>query len=1046
MTVITGPAAPAQQRLWLLDQLYPDNWSYHIESSLDLTGTLEVPVLRRAVGDLAARHEALRTTFAEEGGELVLRVADRVVPRFEQADLSGEPDPRRAALERSAAVRREPMDLTAGPLFRVLLCRTGPAEHTLTLFIHHILADGWSLGVLWEDLGRLYSRRLGPGPAPEPAGLPYREHAALQTARQRTPEARAELDRWLERLRGVEPDNSLRADLARPPVPSFRGRTLELELPAELAGALREAARSTGNSLFMLLAAGFAADLAHYDRRTEVVVATQSSGRADPRVARTVGFFVDTLPLRFELEGDPTLAQVVEQAKEGTLAAYAAEYVTYDRLAQELSPSGDRSRNPLAQVAFQLMNVPIPPVVFGDLAVRRRWDTTSAAKFDLNVMLVPDGEGLLGLVTYAVDLFEEETVREIWRTYLHVLGLLVRDPQARLWQLPLLDGARQAEVAARSVGPALPADGAPDLLAALERWSRQDGGRTAVTAAGRRIGYAELWSGSGAVAAALREAGAEPGEVVAVACAARADTVLAVVGAWRAGAGVLVLEPGPLSPRAEGLLDELKVTTGVLGPGEPPRVPGLRWVATGGAAEVPPRWAAGPDATAYVVSTSGSTGRPRTVAASMGAFAGHVLRGAAGLDRDRVVVQVPPPSFDPGMRDVFTTLAAGAELVIPDGVEDNPVDAVASVLAEGRADTLLAAVPGVLEAVALQLERQGVRPALRTVRCCGEALPRSVAELVVRVLGCVPHNDYGPSEATMVSVSGHTDPDRVRTTTMPIGRPLPGVGAWVLGPAGQLLPPCFTGEIHLSGPHLTAGYLGDPEATAERFVHHPGIADGERLHRTGDLGRYAPDGRLHWLARADRQAKVRGMRIDLVEVETVLSGHPAVLDAVATPHGEGTRARLVAYAVAPGATGTELRDHLRARLPRGSVPSVVELVEAIPRSARGKVQWSLLPEPRPVRTGSAPLTEAFEAEVAEIWREVLGRAEVSAEDDFFDLLSAEDDFFELGGHSLAAMQLAARLTVPAGRPVTVQDVFDHPTLRELAAFARPLTDAPDTDD
>ncbi|MFD3471890.1 condensation domain-containing protein [Streptomyces sp. NPDC058682] len=1033
-TTRTGPAAPNQQRLWLTAQVFPDSWSYHIASSLEITGELPVPVLRRALRDLTARHDVLRTTFGELDGVLYMKVADQVQPRFETVDLRAEADPRQAAEDCALKVRQEPMDLAAGPLFRVLLCRTGLDIHVLTLYIHHILADGWTLGILWEELGLLFSRRLGQKTTPlETPHMSYLDYAAERRRHQSSPAAQKELSGWLERLDGVDSDNSLRTDRPRPAVPSFSGRTLELPLPTGTAAALTATARSTGRSLFMLLSAGFAAVLGHYDRRDEVVMAIQTSGRNDPRIAQTAGFFVNTLPLRFDLSGTPTLAHLVDQACEGTLAAFGTEHVTYEQLTQEVGTAGDRSMSPLAQVAFQLMNIPMPPVAFGKTRASRWWDTTSAAKFDLGLTMVPDERGeLTGLLTYAEDLFTEATVREIWYAYLCVLATLAKDAATPLWQVPLLDPARQEEIASGSIGSAPPCREADTVLDVLARHAREGVARPAISAGGRTTDHASLWARAAHVAYSLRKAGTSSGSTVAVTCRSRFDAIAAIVGAWRAGAAVLVTEETPLSSRTLGLLEWLGVSSALCGPeGDRPHLPGVTWVQVpGDEAAAPPlvpeEWALSPNDIAYVVSTSGTTAGPRAVPARLGALSHYVIGHAEELTRDQTVAQVPSLSFDPGMRDTFTALAAGAHLLIPEGVQTNPVDALAEALAAEDADTVLAVVPSILEAVCRQLDSRGcvVRP--RTLRCCGEALPRATAELALRVLGQVPHNDYGPSECTMVSVSGHADPAHVPGNLMPIGRPKPGVEARVLGRGGQLLPPSFTGEIHLGGAHLTDGYLDDPQATTDRFIPRPDGPCGSLMYRTGDLGHYDAEGLLHWSGRIDRETKVRGVRIDIWEVESALLTHPAVTDAVVAAHGSGPQRRLIAYAVVSEDTApSHLRDHLRDLLPRPAVPSVIELLPVIPRGPRGKVQYSLLPEPLAKVREHRPIEDPLQEAVAAIWRKVLATAEVAADDDFFDI----------GGHSLAAMQMAARVTRLAGFPVTIRDVFEHSTLAELAAFA-----------
>jgi amino acid adenylation domain-containing protein len=1032
-------AAPTQQRLWLLAQLHPDSWIYNLTSSVELTGELDPAALRQAARELYGRHEALRMTFRQVGSEVYQSVSSVVDPPFEVVDLSDRPDPREAADRAIDAVSETPMDLSEGPLFKVVLCRLGPDSHMLTLFVHHIVADAWSLGVMWEDLGLLYARHRGAEVTPEPVAMSYREYAQEEWRRSQTPEAREELARWLQRLEGVDTDNSLRTDRRRPAEPSFRGDTVHLRIPAELARPLQERARALRGTSFMVLLAGFAASLALYDRKREVVVATQVAGRADHRLARTVGFFINTLPLRFQLDGGATLQDLVRQARELALEAFTAEHVTFEQLVQEVSPLGDRSMNPLAQIAFQLLNVPFSELEFGDLQTRRWWDSARGAKFDLGVMLVPEADGgLRGLVTYATDLFDEETIRSLWQAYTCVLERLVAEPDAELRSLDLLGSDRRRAVEGRSRGPQARAAERDALLDRLAGHARDRGARVALSCSpGADLTYAELWSSAGGIAAGLAAAGVGANDVVAVGCASRPETICAILGAWRAGATPMVMEAAFTSPRLLEVALELGVRTGIASVGAEPPAAGIRWLPfdalSTGAGEPDER---SPPEHAYIVTTSGTTGRPRAVAAGMEAFGAFVTREAEKLGEDRVVLQVPPLGFDPGMRDAFTTLAAGAELVIGDQIDSNPIDAIADALEAGRVDSILAIVPSVLDGVLNELAARGGEARLRTLHCCGEALPRALAARAARALDCVPANDYGSSECTMVSTSACQDPGEGDSPIMPLGRPLPGVEAWVLGEGGQLLPPGFTGEIHIAGPHLTSGYLGDAETTAERFVPHPYGPPGARLHRTGDLGYFDAAGELHWVGRLDRQVKVRGVRVEVAEVEAALLEHAAVQDVAVVPVGEGVGIRLVAYAVVAGTCAPEdLRQHLRGSLPRASVPSSFQLVTAIPRSRRGKVQVDLLPAPAPPsRAERQPLSGEVQRTIAEVWDQVLSNAEGSFEVE----LGADDDFFELGGDSLAALQMVTRVSAALDCRLTIGDAFDHPTIADLAARVEEL--------
>jgi amino acid adenylation domain-containing protein len=1041
-----GRAAPAQQRMWLLAKLHPGSISYHVSSPLRLQGALDVAALRTATQRLCERHDALRTTFLEIDGDLYQRVDERPPSILEYADLSRTADAAAAAADFAETVMSRPMDLGRGPLFRISLCRLDQTTHILIMYVHHIVADAWSLGLLWEELGLLYSKEKGADITLEPAGLPFLDYAAEQWSRQQSQEAAEELRSWLHRLNGVDLDNSLRTDRPRPAVPTLRGKTLQLLIPEELVRRLRGAARALNGTPFTVLVGGFAATLAHYDRRRDVVIATQVAGRSDPRVARTAGFFVNTLPLRFDLSGDPTLSDAVQQGKDGVLAAFGTEYVTFDQLAAEFTPLGDRSMNPLAQVAFQLLNVPMPDVPFEGLTTRRWFEESTGAKFDLSVMLVPESDGgLTGRLTYATDLFEESTVTGLWTAYLTCLEALAEQPGQALWKVSLTTPEQRRAVEEWSTGPAAIPGTTRGLLETLAGHARDRAGQVAITAAQTTVTYADLWACSGGLAVTLRREGVRAGDVVVIACAARADTIRAIVGTWRAGATAMVVEAGPWPPRIGDAVRVARPTIGVCSPGAEHESYGLRWLdlrwpdlrgpdprrpvmGAGPAGEPDPEGAAVvPEDAAYVVSTSGTTGRPRLIAARFSAFSDFIVREAARLAADQVVIQVPPLTFDPGMRDTFLALAAGVELVIPDGIDANPVDAVVDVLAEGRGDSVLAIVPGLLDGVLRKISARGLDVRLRLLRCCGDALPRSVAQRAVDVVGCAPQNDYGPSECTMVTATGDQHPAAANSAIMPIGRPVTTAEAWVLGAAGQLLPPGFTGEIHIGGPHVADGYLDDPAGTLEKFVNGE---CGSRRHRTGDLGYHDAAGVLHWIGRMDRQVKIRGVRVDVVEVENALLCHELVADAAVVTTGEGRDQRLIAYVVtrAPIAL-TEIREHLRGRLPRASIPGLIEVVATIPRTDRGKIRKDLLPPP--AAGGTAPadgrrLADDLEELIAAVWCEILHVPQVAS----------DDDFFALGGHSLTALEMAAKVSDQVGLHDPV-DAFEYPTLRELADHLRP---------
>ena len=1052
MTIRVVPAAPAQQRMWLLAKLYPHSASYVIASPMELTGPLDVNALRAAARDLADRHELLRATFQEQGQSLSIRIEDAGQPAITLLDMTAQSDPRASAEAAARAIGERPMDLASGPLARLLLCQLAPKRHILTLFIHHIIADAWTVALLWEDLGLLYGAHIGEEVTLPPTGKPYSSYAREQVEAAASSRAREELTEWLRRLDCVSIDNSLRTDRQRTAMGSSEGNTLSLTLPADLVRRVQAAGRQRRCTPFMALLAGFAATMAHYDRRQDVLLATQFAGRSDPGVARTAGFFVNTLPIRFSFDDATTMSDALAQARRGTLAAYATEHVTYEQLVHELAPLGDRSMNPLAQVAFQLLNVPMPPVSFGRLVTHRWWDMTRDAKFDISVSLIPEPDGSLrGLVTYAVNLFDESTVSSLWDAYLRALEAFVSDPQGQLWAIDLTNAAQRRMLENICQGSPCPGNGRT-LLAEIERHATERSDSVALRTVRGETTYAELWARSGRNACTLREAGVPSGGVVAIAGDDREAAAGAILGAWRAGASVVVLDTTAGTARFEQVLSLLDVSAGLAPAGTAPSTTGVRWLP---AASGPPdrsgipcagipdsAWAVKADAPAYYLTTSGSTGHPRVVAASMTAFSDFLVREAATVSAEWTVIQAPPLSYDPGMRDVFLTLAAGACLHITQDAE-HPVEAIVRCLRTGQADAILAIVPSVLDAVITELEtscptgHDGSRavPALAAIRCCGEALPRRLAERAADLLGCVPHNDYGPSECTMVSCSGAEQPEAGNTPLMPIGVPVPGAQVWVLGRRMQLLPPRFTGEIVIGGGHVSEGYIGDPAATQRSFFSSP--STGARLHRTGDLGYVTPRGALQWLGRIDRQVKIRGVRVDVVEVEETLRLYGAVTDAAVVAVGDGPARSLVAYVTGlSDAQLTDLRDFLRPRLPRAGIPAAIQVLDVIPRTERGKLLSAMLPAVTPHQSHRKVRRPAAgtENDVATIFAGVLGTDEVGA----------DSDFFELGGHSLSAVTTVGRLNARTGCQLTIGDIFDHPVVHELADYIETRRQQADT--
>jgi len=1018
------PLSFAQERLWFLDRLAPGQAVYNVPVALRLRGRLDGDALRRALDRLLERHEALRTIFAQGSAGPVQIVLTPAPCALERIDLTAGEDPEAAALRKAADEIRRPFDLAAGPLCRALLLRLDDREHLLLLVVHHIVFDGWSTEVLLRELGLLYTGE----PLPPPP-VQYADFALWQRAWLEGGALAAQLDAWRERLAGAPTALDLPADRRRPAVQTFRGGAEPVTLPADLVRGLRAAGRHHGATLFMTVLAAWATLLHRSSGAPELLVGTPVANRRQTELDGLIGLFVNTLPLRIGLGGDPPFAELLGRVRETALAAYESQDVPFERLVEAVETERDLSRSPLFQVMFALADGAPPALRLPDATAEDVPLHNDTAKLDMVLSLNGRDEGLSGGIEFNADLFDAATARRLAGQLLRLLAGAAAGPEARLSELPLLSEPEIHQLRHEwNAAAPVPLKGA-DPLRSFAAWAVRDPGAVAAVCGGRTLSYAELDAQANRLARHLGRLGVREEVRVGICLERSLDLVVAVLGVLKAGGAYVPLDPDSPDERLCFMAQD------ALGFGEPAVLitrSGLagRFAAAGLDAlhivsldagewlrESPGSLETAPSAgnLAYVIYTSGSTGRPKGVEVSRGALASLIswhLQAFEARPEDRATL-VASVGFDASVWELFPYLAAGASVhVVPEEVRSAPA-ALRDWLVESR--ITIAFVPTVLAEELLGLDwPEGT--GLRTLLTGGDRLlSRPRPDLPFAVV-----NDYGPTENTVVATSGRVEPEGAAGRPPSLGRPIGNVEVFVLDRHLRPVPPGAAGELCIGGASLARGYLGRPDLTAERFVPHGlAAAAGERLYRTGDVARWTAAGEVDFLGRLDHQVKIRGFRIELGEVEAALGLHPAVAQAAVAAHG----GRLVAYVVPDQVDPRSLTSWLRERLPDYMVPAAFVFLSALPLSPHGKVDRRALPAPGEERRDYVAPRNAVEEMLAAIWTGLLGAGRIGA----------HDDFFALGGHSLLAVRLVAQVSDTFGVQLPVAAVFDAPTLADMAA-------------
>ena len=1041
----SAPLSYSQRRLWFLDQYEPNSSVYNVPSGLRLKGALEVAALERSLNEIVHRHEALRTTFSMVGGEPVQAIAPSLTVALSMEDLSGCAEEKREEKARQL-VREEahrPFDLSEGPLFRSKLVRLGDEDHILLLTMHHIVSDGWSMGVLQRELSVLYRAFMNGHPSPlVDLSIQYGDFAKWQGEWLQGEVLERQLSYWKGQLEGIPAVLNLPTDHPRPAVQSYRGRTQSIELSKGLTEGLKGLSRKEGVTLFMVLLAAFQTLLYRYTGQGDVVVGSPIANRNRSEIEGLIGFFVNTLVLRSDLSGNPSFRELLGRVRKMALEAYEHQDLPFEKLVEELQPERSLSYSPLFQVMFVLQNAPSTELELEGLGVSRLRVGGETAKFDLTLSMHETAEGLSGSLQYKTDVFDDATITRMLGHLQRLLEGVVAKPDEGIGYLPILSEAeeRQLLIEWNDTRTDYPRDKCIHGL--FETQVEKTPDAIALVFEDQQLTYSELNTRANQLARYLQKLGVGPEVLVGICVERSIEMVVGLLGILKAGGGYLPLDVNYPAKRLEFMLADAQVSVLLTQSDQfedeesrlddsDGRSSSLNrriqricldrdWEFIITESDANPGNTSTADNLAYVIYTSGSTGRPKGVAIEHRNTVGFLswVHSTFTPEELSAVFAATSICFDLSVFEIFAPLTCGGTIILAQ-------NALALAIPNRTKVSLLNTVPSAMNEL---LTLVAIPQSVRVINLAGEPLR---TDLVRRIYESTSvrkvHDLYGPTECTTYSTWTCRTPDGPQT----IGRPIVNTQVYILDGSLNPVPVGVAGELHIGGDGLARGYLNRPELTAEKFIHNPFSADPtSRLYKTGDLSRYLPDGNIEFLGRIDHQVKIRGYRIELGEIESVLRQHRSVPEAVVLAREESPGDKqLVAYVVFNRdevCTVSELRSFLRGKLPDYMVPSAFVALDSLPLTPNGKVDRKALPAPDQIRpelqaSFVAPRTPIEEI-IAEVWAEVLKLGKVGIHDNFFDL----------GGHSLLATQIISRVRDAFQMDIPLRTLFEKPTVAGLA--------------
>lgn len=1039
-----APLSFAQQRLWFLDQLMPGSTLFNLTFPCRIREPVDEAVLERSLNEIVRRHESLRTSFESSDGEPFQVIAPDLRIGLRSVDLRQvtDSDPEAEAARIISDENGYSFDLAKGPLLRATLLRVGETDYVFVVTMHHIVSDKWSMGVFWSELWAIWEAFACNAPCPLPElSLQYADFAVWEREWLEGDELARLVSYWKKQLAGLEVLR-LPTDRPRPAVPSFRGAAHRVTIPASLVAKLRSLAQREGATLFMMLLAVFQTLLFRYSGQDDIAVGTFTANRNRAELEDLIGFFINTLVLRADFSGSPTFRELLAQVRGTALDAYAHQDLQFARLVQELSPERDLSRNPLFQVAFQLLNTPTTGPAEAEEEDEGLEAPRESAVLDLRLTAWESPEGLGLEIEYNTDLFEADTVERLARHYRVLLESVAANPDRRVHELPLLTGMEQRQLVEwNDTRVAYPDEAG--IVSLFEAQVARSPDMTALRFEGEELSYDKLNRRANQLARNLVELGVRAETRVGVCADRSVGTVVGLLAILKAGGAYVPLNPAFPRDRLAYIVEDAglgvlicdKRSLGSL-PQDRAHIVKLEDLEL---ADSEPGSNLGikvrPDTLAYIIYTSGSTGKPKGVAVEHRQLLNRLywMWDAYPFARDEVACHKTALSFVDSLWELLGSLLQGVPTaIIPEEVARDP-GALVHALGEARASRIWL-VPSLLRMLLAAHPDLGHRlPTLTFWVSSGEELSKELFDLFRgHHPGAVLYNLYGTSE---VWDATWYDPRRedLPPSCVPIGRPIANTQAFILDPHLQMVPVGVPGELHIGGVGLARGYRNRPDLTAQKFIPHPfSVEPGARLYKTGDLARYRSDGTIEFLGRMDRQVKLRGFRIELGEVEATLARHPAVRDAaVLLREDHPGDPRIVGYVVlhqdqpAEGVSGLALRQFLRHTLPEYMVPSAFMTMTAFPLTASGKLDRRMLPPPdarRSVLANAyiAPRTPG-EEQLGRIFGELLG----------VDRIGVHDNFFEMGGHSLLAIRAVSQMREAFNVEIPLRAIFESPTVAGL---------------
>ncbi|AUB35489.1 Non-ribosomal peptide synthetase component F [Nostoc flagelliforme CCNUN1] len=1051
------PLSFAQQRLWFFNQLEPSNAAYNMPGAVRLQGQLNVAALEQSLQEIIRRHEALRTNFTNLDGQAIQIIhppGDWQLTILDWQHLSlSEQEHQTQQLATNEA--KQPFDLATEPLLRVTLLVLSPQEHILMFCMHHIVSDGWSMGVFVQEIVTLYSAYCQGQPSPlTELSIQYADFAMWQRQWLQGQVLQSQLDYWQTQLASAPALLELPTDRPRPAVQSGRGGQQSFTLAPELSAAINHLSRQQGVTLFMTLLAAFDTLLYRYTGQADILVGSPIANRNYSEIEGLIGFFVNTLVLRTDMSGNPSFGELLTRVREMTLAAYAHQDLPFELLVEVLQPERNLSHTPVFQVMFALQNAPISEMELPDLTLSPLAIENSTAAFDLTLSVEETAEGLVGSWEYNSDLFDAATITRMMGHFQTLLAAIVADPQQPIFQIPLLTASERQQLLFEWNDTHTEYPQHQCIHQLFESQVERTPDAVAVVFADQQLTYRELNARANQLAHYLRTLGVHEEVLVGLCLERSLEQLVSILAILKAGGAYLPLDPTYPQQRLSYLLADAQVqivltqqSLLVILPNDLEQV--ICWDTD--AQQIAQQAVttldnlAAPENVAAVFYTSGSTGAPKGVVMTHQGLVNYGLAALSTLelnDSDRFL-QLASSSFDVFLEEILPTLLAGAVVVLPH--EPNAIAATQlHQLISQQQVTVMELTTAHWHEWVSQLVSFATSPpsSLRLVLVGGETiLPQHLHSWQQFHLPLI--HVYGLTETTITSTMYQLPSDSSMTALryrLPIGRPLANTCVYLLDEQLQPVPVGVPGEVYIGGAGLSRGYLHRPQLTAERFIPNPwGSLPGERLYKTGDVGRYLADGNIEFLGRRDQQVKLRGFRIELAEVEAVLSQHPSVQQTVVFVREDiPDDKRLVAYVVTVNdsqLSTVQLRQYLKEKLPEYMIPGAFLFLETLPLTPNGKVDRRNLPAPDisnlAVDTSFVPPLDIVEQQLAEIWAEVLNIYPVGV----------KNNFFEIGGHSLLAVQLMAKVEQRFDRNLPLAMLFQYSTIEQMATILRQSMDA-----